>query len=165
VLAVVLTTDRITKELACVRLSGDAFHAIRVIRRFLYLRLTRNPAGLLGFLEGLAPTLVTVFFVLTTLAFCGIVVHFIRKASDAIPHEAEALALILAGFLGNGLDRVIHGAVIDCLQVNFGTTQRITLNIADLAILLGLLWTFALHFRARQRTAPSGELSAGREPR
>ena len=48
-----------------------------------------------------------------------------------------ALALILGGALGNVIDRVLHGHVVDFLQVHWGGAYFPSFNVADSAITIG----------------------------
>jgi len=48
-----------------------------------------------------------------------------------------ALALILGGALGNVIDRVLHGHVVDFIQVHYKTSYFPSFNVADSAITLG----------------------------
>ena len=54
-----------------------------------------------------------------------------------------SLALIVGGALGNGLDRAFYGAVVDFVHFHWGSFSWYIFNIADAAIVfgvLGLLW-------------------------
>lgn len=54
-----------------------------------------------------------------------------------------SLALIIGGALGNGLDRIVYGAVVDFVHFHVGSFSWYIFNIADAAIVfgvLGLLW-------------------------
>ncbi len=56
---------------------------------------------------------------------------------------ALALSLILGGALGNVIDRLVHGYVVDFLQVHYGGSYFPAFNLADSAITLGavlLIW-------------------------
>ncbi len=48
-----------------------------------------------------------------------------------------AVALILGGALGNGLDRILHGAVVDMFHFHVGTFSWYIFNLADVWIVLG----------------------------
>jgi signal peptidase II len=48
-----------------------------------------------------------------------------------------ALALILGGALGNVIDRLLHGYVIDFIQVHYGGAYFPSFNVADSAISVG----------------------------
>ncbi|RQP26075.1 signal peptidase II [Piscinibacter terrae] len=48
-----------------------------------------------------------------------------------------ALSLILGGALGNVIDRLVHGYVVDFIQVHYGSAYFPAFNIADSAITIG----------------------------
>ena len=50
-----------------------------------------------------------------------------------------ALALILGGAVGNVIDRVLHGYVIDFIQVHYGRAYFPSFNVADSAITVGAI--------------------------
>ena len=50
---------------------------------------------------------------------------------------AWALALILGGALGNVIDRLLHGYVVDFIQVHWRTAYFPSFNVADSAITVG----------------------------
>ncbi len=54
------------------------------------------------------------------------------------PLVAVALGLVIGGALGNGLDRVVHGAVADYLLFHLGSWSWYVFNIADSAIVVGV---------------------------
>ena len=65
-----------------------------------------------------------------------------------------SLALILGGALGNGLDRAVYGAVVDFVHVHWGSFSWYIFNIADVAIVVGVLVLLYESFR------PSAEKTA-----
>ncbi len=71
-----------------------------------------------------------------------------------------ALALILGGAVGNLIDRVIYGHVIDFIEVHWKTAYFPSFNIADAGITVGtilLLWATFTEGREEQATGPSNE--------
>ena len=48
-----------------------------------------------------------------------------------------ALALILGGAVGNVVDRILHGHVVDFIQVHWGGAYFPAFNVADSAIIVG----------------------------
>jgi signal peptidase II len=50
-----------------------------------------------------------------------------------------SLALIIGGALGNGLDRAWYGAVVDFVHLHWGNFSWYIFNIADVAIVVGVL--------------------------
>lgn len=80
------------------------------------------------------------------LAIAGIatvvILHLLRKA-EGRPLFASALALILGGAIGNVIDRLLYGHVIDFLDFYLGSWHWPAFNVADSAITVGaalLIW-------------------------
>jgi signal peptidase II len=74
------------------------------------------------------------------------------------PRAAAGLALILGGALGNLVDRIARGTVIDFIWLHWGGWTLFVFNLADAAITLGvaLLLLDGLRARARSREAAAG---------
>ncbi|MFT7235085.1 MAG: signal peptidase II [Methylophagaceae bacterium] len=66
-----------------------------------------------------------------------ILIVWLAKLKSHAKLEAISLSLILGGAIGNVLDRVVHGYVIDFLDVYIGTHHWPAFNIADSAIFIG----------------------------
>ncbi|MGL4240921.1 MAG: signal peptidase II [Beijerinckiaceae bacterium] len=67
---------------------------------------------------------------------------------------SAALALIVGGALGNAVDRVLYGAVLDFVHVFAGTFSWYVFNIADAAIVVGVGILLYDSLRSRGGTAP-----------
>ena len=82
------------------------------------------------------------FFVLVALGISAWIVVMIKRHS----HEhllPLALALVLGGALGNVIDRLVYGAVVDFLSFHLGGFYWPAFNVADSAISIGvvlMLW-------------------------
>lgn len=63
-------------------------------------------------------------------------VIWLAKAKTKL--AAFALGLILGGALGNALDRVMHGAVVDFVLLHWGTLDWYIFNLADVGIVAGV---------------------------
>ncbi|MCO5092295.1 signal peptidase II [Bosea sp. (in: a-proteobacteria)] len=59
------------------------------------------------------------------------------------------LALIIGGALGNGVDRALYGAVVDFVHLHWGSFSWYIFNIADVAIVVGVLGLMYESFRPR----------------
>jgi signal peptidase II len=65
---------------------------------------------------------------------------FIMFWPSLVMHEVLAYALVLSGGISNSLDRLFNeGSVIDFIVINRGVVSSIIFNLADVAILFGLL--------------------------
>ena len=82
------------------------------------------------------------FFTIVGLVACVYIVWLLRKSqSDKL--LCVALSLILGGALGNVLDRVMYGAVVDFIDLHYANWHWPAFNIADSAICIGaalIIW-------------------------
>lgn len=79
-----------------------------------------------------------VFFSVVALAASVVIVHLLRRNPNQ-PLFSLALSLILGGALGNLVDRITLGHVIDFIQVYWGDHYWPAFNVADSAITIGAL--------------------------
>ena len=84
------------------------------------------------------------FLLAMTLVICGFIMVKIKQSQYQADKSAEifALALILGGALGNFIDRLRFGYVIDFIDCYFRAWHWYTFNVADIAICVGV----ALYF-------------------
>jgi len=82
------------------------------------------------------------FFTIVALVACVYIVWLLRKSqNDKI--LCVALSLILGGALGNVLDRIMYGAVVDFIDLHYANWHWPAFNIADSAICIGaalIIW-------------------------
>jgi signal peptidase II len=71
--------------------------------------------------------------------------RWLWRADDRL--TVVSLALIIGGALGNGLDRIVYGAVVDFVHVHVGSFSWYIFNIADAAIVFGVLGLLYESFR------------------
>ena len=82
------------------------------------------------------------FFTIVGLVACIYIVWLLRKSQND-KMLCVALSLILGGALGNVLDRIMYGAVVDFIDLHYANWHWPAFNIADSAICIGaalILW-------------------------
>lgn len=110
---------------------------IDVFPPLLQFRMGWNEGINFGLLGG-APDLMRWVLVLLALVISGFVLFWVRD--DQRPKVQIAAGLMIGGALGNALDRVIHGAVIDFLNMSCcGFDNPYVFNIADVGVFAGAL--------------------------
>jgi signal peptidase II len=129
---VVLPLDQLTKLWVATHVSPVA--PIQVIPGFFSITHARNPGAALGLLQNV-PVL---FFIGLTLLALGLIASFYRKVDPLDRLSATSLGLVLAGALGNLIDRVFRGEVVDFLQFDLGLFIFPDFNVADSAIVIGV---------------------------
>lgn len=106
-----------------------------VVTTFFNLVLTYNKGAAFSFLAGASGWQSTLFTVVGIGASLFIVYLLARHGTQTL--FALALALILGGALGNVIDRLLHGHVIDFLDFHWRGWHWPAFNVADAAIVSG----------------------------
>jgi signal peptidase II len=148
VTAVVLL-DIITK--AYIDSNMSLHESVVVIGGFLNITYVRNPGAAFSFLATASPGFRSVFFLTVTILAIVLVLYYIAKSKTEEPLMIFALSLILSGALGNFIDRVRIGEVIDFIDVHLGAYHWPAFNVADSAITVGaFIMLFALFKRPKE---------------
>ncbi len=77
----------------------------------------------------------TIFSLLASLVILG----YLFKARGDRPMVRVSLALILGGAIGNLIDRIFSGAVVDFIDVGIGSLRWPVFNVADSAVSIGMI--------------------------
>jgi signal peptidase II len=148
--AVVLLLDQGSKLLAESRL---VFHEPVGLLPFFNLRLAYNTGAAFSFL-GNAGGWQRWFFAGISVLVISVLVVWMRRLKPEQWQLSVAFALIIGGALGNLIDRLVYGHVIDFIDVYYKTWHWPTFNIADSAITVGagllLLDAWLTHRREKQ---------------
>lgn len=134
--ALVLAADQASKAWVVANLipnvSTDVFPWLRPIASFTYV--TNR-----GVAFGLLPQLGDVFTVFGVLIIAAILV-LQRSLQDESDWVYAALGLQIGGAIGNVLDRLFRGQVVDFIDLNFWPMQSWPIsNVADVCIVLGVI--------------------------
>jgi signal peptidase II len=78
-----------------------------------------------------------VFFVNLALVVSGVLLLFIKQLKSQERHLAIAYSLIVAGALGNAIDRLIYQYVVDFIHWFYRDWHYPHFNVADIAIFIG----------------------------
>jgi len=133
----IVLADQVTK--AAVRAYLPLHSGRTVIPGFLDLTHVQNSGAAFGILNAVDfPYKAAVVALVATAALMGITLYAARMSS----HERLArvgLALILGGAIGNLIDRLALGSVVDFVDVVLGGWHFWAFNVADSAITLGVV--------------------------
>jgi signal peptidase II len=160
--AVGIALDQVSKAFVVAHYSGH--DPIQIIGSVLMIAVSRNPGAAFSF----APA-ATAVFALLALAISVVIIRTAGRLRSML--WAVALGLILAGALGNLIDRVVRspgfgrGAVVDFIYVE----HFATFNIADSCITCGavlavLLVLFGVPFAMAGATSASSDRPASESP-
>ena len=114
---------------------------VAVLNDFWHFKYVENPGAAWGLLGSLPENLRLPFFHLVSIAAVIFILTFYRRTKLDQRYTQVALALVLGGAVGNYLDRVVRGYVIDFIDWHWYQDPRMhwpTFNVADAAICIGV---------------------------
>ncbi len=132
-------------------------HSIDIIGSVVRLTRTANTGAAFGLFRG-----GSTWFVWISAAASVAIIAFSREIVKMRFWERTAFGLVLGGAVGNLVDRIRLGAVVDFIDIGFGTLRWPSFNVADSAITIGVI-ILAIHLvflsDPHQSTSlsPSGE--------
>jgi signal peptidase II len=139
---VTLAADLGTKWWAEKRLQAPrpfSGRTVELIKDHVYLTLAQNPGGAWGILQDESEKIRKPFFVLISIAAVVFIVSLYRKLEPRQWALKWGLPLVLGGAIGNLVDRIRYGHVIDFIRVRVTETFTWpTFNVADIAIVAGV---------------------------
>jgi signal peptidase II len=130
ILAVAIVVDQATKWIADAALE---FNTPVDLLPILSLHLTYNPGIAFSFFTGASSGVLLAAVVIVTL----IVLVLWARANEGGRFATVGFALIVGGALGNIVDRIVHGHVIDFLRLHIGDKDLFVFNLADFALTVG----------------------------
>lgn len=105
-----------------------------VIQDFFHLTYVTND----GMAFGLSLPGGKLVLLVLTLILTGFIIALLWKEREGHPFEKFGLALILSGAIGNLVDRIISGKVVDFLDFMLGDFHWYIFNVADSAVTVGM---------------------------
>ncbi len=138
----VIIIDQITKYWSTLYLSTEH---VTVFKGF-DLVLSHNPGAAFSFLAG-ASGWQRWFFSALAVGMSLAIYHWLGRLKPHEKQEALALSLVLGGALGNLIDRLCYGHVIDFILLYYQQWSWPAFNVADAAISLGMILWISLCFK------------------
>jgi signal peptidase II len=146
--ALVIVIDQITK-----RVVDSTMQLYQSIELIPYFQLTymRNQGAAFSFLSG-AGGWQRWFFIGLAVIASVFICFWLKKLNRSQRWEAIAWSLVLGGALGNLIDRILYGYVIDFLDAYIGDWHWPAFNVADSAITLGVAMLLLDSFKPQPRS-------------
>ncbi|MCP3026192.1 signal peptidase II [Halobacillus sp. A5] len=131
--AAIIVIDQLTKWIVVQQM--ELRESIPVIENFFYITSHRNTGAAWGILQGQMW-----FFYLITVIVIGVVIYYMNQYAQVSRFVGAALALILAGAIGNFIDRLFRKEVVDFLDLYLGSYNYPIFNVADSALVVGVIF-------------------------
>lgn len=129
IIAAIIAIDQFSKSLAVAHLMNDV--TITVIPRFLSFTYVENFGIAFGMFKNQR-----LFFIISTIIIAALVLFFIFKTYRKQVFLSLCLSLIFGGAVGNLIDRIRLGYVVDFIHFHFFPP---VFNLADSAIVIGAI--------------------------
>lgn len=132
--ALIIISDQLTKFMAIKYLKGQK--PILLIKNFLSFHYTENAGAAFGILQQKR----ILFILITTLFLVAITFYIVKHYHELSLITKIGTATLLGGAIGNYIDRLRFGYVVDFISVKLTRTYDFPVfNIADMAIVIGTI--------------------------
>jgi len=139
----IIVVDQATK--LAVMESMRLHESIPIVQDFFSLTYIRNPGAAFGLLAGSSNAFRMVFFGITSLVALALLGTILFRLPEKDWLGQLSIAGILGGAVGNLIDRLRYGEVIDFLDVHVKSYHWPAFNVADSAISVGVVFLI-IHF-------------------
>ena len=119
------------------------YDTFTLIKGFLDINLVHNTGAAFSFLQG-----GRVLFIVIALIVILIISMYINSNSDVDKKKTLIYSLLLGGIVGNLIDRIIHGYVIDYISFTIINYKFPVFNFADICIVIAVI--IALIFTVKE---------------
>ncbi len=141
---IVVVLDQITKYLAINYI--NPYDSIK-ISPFLHLVIVTNKGAAFGMFKHIGSSF---FIAASVIAIIFVLYLMIRGKEDRL-----CLSLILGGAIGNLIDRILYGQVVDFIDLSIGKYHWPAFNIADSALSIGVMIILLTHLLKTMKTKRS----------
>ncbi|MCD8798632.1 signal peptidase II [Mammaliicoccus sciuri] len=129
---ILIALDQLTKFLIVKSL--EVGESIKVISNFLYITSHRNQGAAWGILQGKMW-----LFYIVTIVVLVILFMFFKNEGYGRPDVQLGLSLLIAGSIGNFIDRLFRGEVVDFVDTFIFSYNFPIFNVADAALTIGVI--------------------------
>jgi signal peptidase II len=129
----IVVVDQLVKAWIAGAVGFAVGEPVQVIGDVVRITVTHNQGALFGLFQGSAQA-----FAVVSLAVLGVIVWYQARAGQSLL-VSIALGLLLGGAIGNLVDRLRLGYVIDFVDAGIGAVRFYTFNVADSAISCAIL--------------------------
>ena len=156
----VILLDQIAKGILLFLITGSAFvfgpawsvvpvpYLMAHVTNFFNLVFTWNPGTAFSMFRAVGDNAPLIMIIATGVIIALLVYYLLRRAKS---YEVAPLVLIVGGALGNLIDRIRFGAVIDFLDFHIGGAHWPAFNVADMFITIGVVFYILNWWIARRK--------------
>lgn len=151
----IILLDQITK--IWVQRTFQLHESLVVVEGYFSLTYILNPGAAFGFFAGQGATFRMIFFGVVSIIALLLLAVFFRDTDEDDTAALIAISLLFGGAIGNMIDRVRLGEVVDFLDFYIEQYHWPAFNIADSAITLGITLLMVHIFFQKKETSEKAE--------
>ena len=140
-----LVLDQLIKGILTVCLSYE--HSYEIISNFLSITLVKNTGAAFSIMSG-DTTLLIAFTVAVLIA----IYFMVFKDHEVNNYESVTYGILIGGILGNLVDRIFNGYVVDYIHFHFLEYNFPIFNLADVFIIVSVIMIIVGMFRRKNET-------------
>ena len=149
----IVVLDQLTK--VCIVSRLPLYGTRTVIPNWLDLTYTLNPGAAFSLFSTMPPAARGIFFLALSCTATVVLLVLIARSSTSATSRA-GFALILGGTLGNLIDRLVRGRVVDFIYFHHDAFSYPVFNVADSSITIGVATILVVSFLSGSAPARSG---------
>ncbi len=156
----VIVLDQIAKGILLFLITGSAFvfgpawsvvpvpYLMARVTNFFNIVFTWNPGTAFSMFRAVGDNAPLIMIIATGVIIALLIYYLLRRAKS---YEVAPMVLIIGGALGNLIDRIRFGAVIDFLDFHIGALHWPAFNVADMFITIGVVFYILNWWIARRK--------------
>lgn len=144
-----IIVDQIIKFI--IKANMNIADTINIIPNFFRITFLKNEGAAFSILSGNR-----LLFIFITVLVLILFYFFLLKNKKIIKTKQLLYGLLLGGIIGNFIDRILYGYVIDYLDFNIGSYNYPVFNIADSLIVISIIWLIVLSMKEDKNESRRG---------
>jgi signal peptidase II len=127
---IMLIIDQLSKIIVINNIEPST--GIKLINNFLYITFVKNEGAAFSILQG-----GRIFFIVLSIFVLVIMIKYIFDDKNIRKIEVLSYSLLISGIIGNLIDRIVYGYVVDFIDIYLFGYDFPVFNVADMCIVIG----------------------------
>lgn len=132
IIIILTIIDQVTKYQMVMVSNGEIGYSIPIIHNFFHFTYVENHGGIFGLFQGR----IDVFTIFSIILIGYLIITEYKNFKNYTKWTKIGISVIAAGALGNMIDRIFRGFVVD--MIDFNGIWKFVFNVADVYVHIGI---------------------------